>query len=261
MRKDMSKIIVERPRHGSVERRRLGRTRPLEDGEGEPLRARAPRTEKLQKTKHLNENLAPLRRYLERQVGRPWNKVHSEIAAHLRPTSTVQQHVLDHLKDFVAIQTRMQDGKVMASSHRFGGERPLDEDHRRYFVHPRTGLLKRNPNWRSWNAAHRAKQQSAADARAHRLRELGPMLQAHLLNDGAWWEVKLAKLGQEVHLVPDGRGGVVQRWAPAHHVDVIASTTLTDLPMVELYGRNDVYAVSKRQLSRAEKKKLGLPEG
>ncbi len=51
-----------------------------------------------------NENLAPLRRYLERQVGRQWDKVYSEIAERLRPTSTVQQHVRDHLSDFVNVR-------------------------------------------------------------------------------------------------------------------------------------------------------------
>ena len=52
----------------------------------------------------LNENLAPLRRFLERQVGRPWGKVYAEIAERLKPTSTVQQHVRDHLADFVNVR-------------------------------------------------------------------------------------------------------------------------------------------------------------
>jgi len=56
--------------------------------------------------KVLNENLAPLRRYLERQVGRKWDKVYAEISAQLRPTSAVQQHVRDHLHDFVAVTPR-----------------------------------------------------------------------------------------------------------------------------------------------------------
>jgi len=36
----------------------------------------------------------------------PWNKVYSEIAAHLRVDSTVQQHVRGHLRDFVAVTPR-----------------------------------------------------------------------------------------------------------------------------------------------------------
>jgi hypothetical protein len=49
---------------------------------------------------------APLRRFLKRQVGRPWDKVYSEIAAHLRADNTVRQHVRDHLRNFVAVKPR-----------------------------------------------------------------------------------------------------------------------------------------------------------
>ena len=71
--------------------------------------------DKLQKTKTLNENLNPLKRYLASQVGRPWRKVYSEISEHLKPTSTVQQHVRDHLQDFVATKTRMKGGAVVVT--------------------------------------------------------------------------------------------------------------------------------------------------
>src|SRR6266536_2639198 len=99
MRKDMSRVIVERPRLGGG-RHRKGRAVPLEDlpkqeGIGRPYTG---------DWKTLNENLSPLRRYLERQVGRPWNKVYSEISRHLRADNAVQQHVRDHLRDFVAIK-------------------------------------------------------------------------------------------------------------------------------------------------------------
>src|SRR5713226_10677218 len=108
MREDMSRVIVERPRLGGG-RTRKGRTRPLED---------LPKQEGMQRPhmrsgdwKMLNENLAPLRRYLERQVGRPWDKVYSEIARHLRVDNAVQQHVRDHLSDFVAVKPRRLSGR------------------------------------------------------------------------------------------------------------------------------------------------------
>jgi hypothetical protein len=103
MREDMARVIVERPRIKAFNCRK-GRQQELEDWpthEG-MRRAHAWRGDR----KELNENLAPLRRYLAKQVGRPWNKVYSEIATHLRVDSTVQQHVRDHLKDFVAIKPR-----------------------------------------------------------------------------------------------------------------------------------------------------------
>jgi hypothetical protein len=102
MREDMSRVIVERPRLGGGWTKR-GRTVPFSE---------LPKCEGMRRPhtrsgmwKALNENLNPLRRYLERQVGRPWDKVYSEIARNLRPDSTVQQHVRDHVPDFVAIKS------------------------------------------------------------------------------------------------------------------------------------------------------------
>ena len=122
MRRDMFKVIVERPR-------RFGpggwtRGRPPRDAEDGPSHAGMRRPyDSWHERKELNENLAPLRRYLMKQVGRPWNKVFSEICEHLRTDSTVQEHVRRHLGDFVAIHGR--------------DSRPL-------YVDPRTGLLRSN---------------------------------------------------------------------------------------------------------------------
>lgn len=104
MREDMAKVIVERPRIKPWNARK-GRCMNLDDlpsHEG-MRRGNAWRGDR----KELNENLAPLRRYLAKQVSRPWNKVYSEIAARLRVDSAVQQHVRDHLRDFVALAPRM----------------------------------------------------------------------------------------------------------------------------------------------------------
>ena len=244
MRKDMSKVIVERPRLGrSAAGLRPGRTRVVEDDDGAPLRAgrggRAPTREKPQKTKSLNENLNPLRRFLQSAVGRKWDKVYSEISENLKPTSTVQQHVRDHLEDFVAVKTRMHGGKVMIAQ-RFGGERTLEEDYHRFYVHPRTGLLRENPHYKSWNARARAARAASAKERAARMREIDPKTQLHKLKDGIWWEVKLGKIG-------DGR-----------EADVVFAASLSALPPALLYGRENTRAIAKRQLNKAEKKKYGL---
>lgn len=244
MRKDMSKVIVERPRIGrSRAGLRPGRTRAVVDDDGEPIRAiktvREPKT-RTQKTKSLNETLNPLKRYLAANVGRPWDKVYSEISEHLKPTSTVQQHVRDHLEGFVAVKTRMKAGQVMVSP-RYGGEQPLTEYYSLYYVHPRTGLLRKNENAGSWNARTRAARAKAAAERAKRMRIVDAKTQLHVLSDGAWWEVKLAKIG-----------------VGAPYVDVVHRAKLSKLPLETLYDRPGVYARDKRQLSKAEMKRLKL---
>lgn len=98
MRDDMDKVIVERPRHedrwGGPKGRRANRSHedlPAFEGIGK-LKGN---------TKSLNENLAPLRRFIQKQVNRPWNKVFSEISALIKPGNTVQEHILGHIDDFI----------------------------------------------------------------------------------------------------------------------------------------------------------------
>ncbi|MEZ5970354.1 MAG: hypothetical protein R3C31_00925 [Hyphomonadaceae bacterium] len=238
----MSKVIVERPRTGRAwVVLRPGRTRALVDDDGEPIKAKGAREPKgrEQKTKALNETLNPLKRYLASNVGRPWNKVYSEISEHLKPTSTVQQHVRDHLDDFVATKTRMKGGAVVVTP-RFGGERALEDDWCLYYVHPRTGLLRKNEKYKRWNARRREARQRADAERAARMRVVDAKTQLHLLK-GAWWEVKLAK-------IPERQA----------YTDVVHRAGLSDMPLELLYGRPGVYARDKQQLSKADMKALKL---
>ncbi len=242
MRKDMSKVIVERPRSGrAAAGLRPGRTRTLVDDDGEPIRAKGAREPKGRdsKTKRLNETLNPLKRYLASNVARPWDKVYSEISEHLKPTSTVQQHVRDHLQDFVATKTRMKGGVVVVTP-RFGGERALSDDWCLYYVHPRTGLLRKNEHYKR-SSVHRREARKKAEAElALRMRILDAKTQLHLFDD-AWWEVKLAK-------IPVGQ----------LYTDVVHRSNLSRLGVGELYGRPGVYARDKRQLSKAEIKRFKL---
>src|SRR5262249_48631529 len=132
----MSRVIVERPRRGGG-RTRKGRAVALDDlPKHEGMRRRHAGDRKT-----LNENLSPRRRYRERQVGRPWNKVYAETARHLRADSTVQQHVRNHVADFVAIKPRRRAGSCVAP----GGEIVRCEGlwFEPLYVDPRDGLLKR----------------------------------------------------------------------------------------------------------------------
>src|SRR5262249_60160409 len=102
MRADMAKVIVERPRfgsriHGKPKGYRRSVQRLSEDG-GPPREGMKRRCRGGCKT--LNEHLGPLRRYLDKQVGRPWDKVFSEICAHIDPSSAVQDHVRHHSEDY-----------------------------------------------------------------------------------------------------------------------------------------------------------------
>ncbi len=136
MRPDMARVIVERPRIADPNPRK-GRAVALDD----LPKQQGIRRPYVPNGKALNENLAPLRRYLDKQVGRPWNKVYSEISARLRASSAVQQHVRDHLHDFVAVKPRRLAGQMR--------QRPgSDIWFQPYYVDRRTGLLCRTARLR-----------------------------------------------------------------------------------------------------------------
>lgn len=247
----MAKVIVERPRRGGGWSRK---GRVPSDPDLLPKRAGIKPKDA---SKTLNENLAPLRRYIARQVNRPWNKVYSEISANLRPTSTVQQHVRDHIRDFVAEGIEERDGVAWVKT-RWGDPRPLDRCHSEFYVHPRTGLLRRNPHYRSWGRDTKADKAARAKEAHARRRDVGPKTQLHLLSDGAWWEVRLANVPGE------GTGPWTAGWRGAVSVtagdaeDVVLRAGLSTLSRAELYGRWGARAHSKRQLSKADMKKRGL---
>ena len=209
-------------------------------------------------SKWLNENLAPLRRYLERQVNRPWDKVWSDICENLSTASTVQQHVRDHIVDFVGVHSFVKDGVVFVAPPRHGALQPLAESHYRLYVDPRSGLLRKNKHYKSWQAKHRETQAAAAKHRATRMREISPGVQAHKLDDNCWWEIRLAPIPTRITSYAAPLGETRYFTVFDAYTDVVKAAKLSKLPIGELYGKPDVYAVAKRQLSRKEITALAL---
>ena len=144
MRADMAKVIVERPRLGRTgshkvkgEQRRLARY-----GDDGPPSREGLKFRYGHNRKHFNEHLGPLRRYLDKQVGRPWDKVYAEICTHLRRDSVVQKHVHTHVADYVLRDVILVDGVPCHGEGRMYGL-PIASYGPRWYVCPRTGLLRR----------------------------------------------------------------------------------------------------------------------
>src|SRR5882724_11253407 len=168
MREDMYKVIVERPRRGKAGDAAAARLR--KDFEG-PMRLgmRAGYG-----YRSLNENLAPLRRYLHAQIGRPWNKVFSEICAGIDRRNTVQQHIHQHIRDFIATDVAVREDSIFQE----------------FYVNPSSGLICRNKDYRSWRrriAARRREEQAEIDA----LRRVVDERTLLLRLDEVWFRVVL----------------------------------------------------------------------
>lgn len=153
MRADMGKVLVERPRKrcrfvrglcGKGYNTRVRREMASEDGS--PKHEGTMRRYGGRGDKYFNEHLGPLRRFLHANVGRPWDKVYSEICRHVDRGNVVQKHILTHLFEYVTVDVEMVDGEPHARPHTRWGYRgePLRGRYC-WYVCPKSGLLKRAP--------------------------------------------------------------------------------------------------------------------
>jgi hypothetical protein len=227
MRSDMAKVIVERPRRGARFKYRKGYKKSLQTTPPEEWSKRESIYAHKGHTKFFNEHLGPLRRYLQKQVGRPWNKVHAEICERLRLDSVIQGHVRDHVEDFVALDVIEIDG---VPCHGTGWQRgrPLGKFGWTFlYVCPRTGILRLIKPPRRVAPLTRI---CETDLRQyHRIGEV-------------WFDVRLRKLPDEV----DGL------W------EVLLEKPVRDCPadlLTRRYGMA-AYAISKRPLKRDEARAL-----
>ena len=253
MRSDMSKVIVERPRpwkgnDANAARRRNDLDGPMHlgmrAGYGRPV---------------LNENLAPLRRYLRSQVGRPWRKVFSEISAGIDRRSTVQQHIYQHIDDFIAVDVAIEDERLvdLRSRSRFAaGSGGL---HQELYVDPRSGLIRVNKEYRAWRREileRRQQERAQLVARRRILNDCTVLLRL----DDLWFEVTLAELPAPRTI--ESCGACKKKVVLEERYDVVLRRRISryqeSAERERLYGSCDLYAVSKRQLSKREMKSHGL---
>ena len=146
MRSDMAKVIVERPRHkGGAWIKPKGYGKKLKGyGEDGPPRREGIRARWQGGCKYLNEHLGPLRRYLDSQLGRPWDEVFSEICAHIDRSNPVQDHVRDHVEQYVVRNVLLVDGVPCNGEGGRSYGKPLREMWGMcWYVCPRSGLLRK----------------------------------------------------------------------------------------------------------------------
>jgi len=138
-----------RPKKSYIDHIRRQMRKCLETGDSPSNKE--PHWQRIGSKRHFNEHLSPLRRYLRKHVGRPWNKVHSEICAHINPSNVVQNHILTHLYQYVERHVVEVNGKIESRNGTPISYWSL------FYVCPRTGLLRltyRPANWREQYAVH-----------------------------------------------------------------------------------------------------------
>lgn len=140
MRPDMNKLLCLRGRIRSKDR--YG-DRPTSSGHFDPDSEDTLSKEKMGRfwrgggTKEFGEYLNPFRRWLNKQVSRPWDKVYSELCEVARKDNAVQQHAHQHLWSWVERHVLVTEQGVFYE--RYGKRYKLRNGD--LYIHPVTGLL------------------------------------------------------------------------------------------------------------------------
>lgn len=234
----MSKVVVERPRHGHSLKsgktaRRIKQYDESADYDELPKRVSGSRNKHIRsssgfETKYFSDLLGPLRRYLRRNVGRPWDKVYSELAQHLDKRKTTGIHIFDHVKTEVEQDCFVgADGKVYRRRYR---RTDLVSG---LYVHPRTGLL-------CWSDTKSYWQRSLAEKRAERKRQTE-------------WRVPISGTRHYVNLNGIWYVADIERYTRSHRpAEEEAKMTLVE------EGQTTWRVANKRQCSRKALKAAGL---
>jgi hypothetical protein len=139
MRADMHKVVVERPRYGSRRTNRKWGQRlsfvPDADYDDQLKFVSSSRRRQYgPDCKWFSDVLGPLKGFLHRNVGRPWDKVYSELRNGLDVRKVTGRHIFDHLKLMVETDCSIGvDRKVYSGDGRYSVDG--------FYVHPKNGLL------------------------------------------------------------------------------------------------------------------------
>jgi hypothetical protein len=264
MREDMYKVIVERPRliHGNWLRGgRENGFRQFLQSEDRPQKIgmRAGHAAR----KWPNENLAPLRRFLVSNAGRPWDKVRAELLNGIDQRNTVQQHILTHVEDYVIteivaisrseFQPRKR-GVVFRYRPRYsrnGELKPIEESFSPLFVDPRTGILRKTEfeSHRAHAKREKTRLVNVERAKTERITDDGRTMRAF---NGVWYEIVVAAMpGEKLSyrqrriMSDEQRKQLTKVW------DVLEKRWVDQLDA-------DTYVTQKRQLNGKEIAKFGL---
>jgi len=185
MRYDMKKVLCTRPRLGSRLKNqdvRHQRHESLHEGsESSTKSGMKPSNKRYSERKYLNEYLNPLIRFLGSVVGRPWDKIHSEIREKSPSDSAVGAHIYQHLWDYVERHPVWKDGVVGHTT--WDGWRPLEakqgQGWNEFYV-DKHGILQRSPTPK--------KREKKADPNVRKISDLEFYIRRE---DGVWFFLRM----------------------------------------------------------------------
>ena len=192
--------------------------------------------------KEFSENFAPLWGAIRKNVGRPWDKVYSDICKVFDKRSVINQHILLHLFDFVETKTYLNENNNVMIRMNYGSDTDLHGGGE-YYVHPRTGLLCKNKFYRNYKHAQRVRQEQHIKAQLEVIRKLDDATNLEKL-DGVWYECKY-------ELIIGGKEYKPQRVRYGYGASA-SSSSHTHTYMSQVTTPDSKQLINKRTLSKKE---------
>ncbi len=200
------------------------------------------------------DNPSPLRRFLNRRVGRTWNEVFAEVCEAFPAGSPLRKKVLSEIEWMVVTRVRIIDG-VPCYGAGWGTDidsplRGLQDGFRELYVDPRDGILKRTEP--------RRQQKRSKDNPDVREFPGDDRVQYRRI-DGVWYEIRVRPL-REDEIVKAMNDGTILYWTDRHSRvrDILMDADRPTLRQIEKFYGRLVVATAKRQLNSREIRKLGL---
>lgn len=258
MRRDMAKVITERPRSGQRIKTPKGSKKEAQKS----LHEDAPKSEKIRQKwkkdyngKEFTDVLGPLRGYVLSVIGRPFDIVFSEINQVLKPTGLSGSHAQDHLWSMLLRNVKInEEGKPCypdGSYKRFDQKKEEYQiihpgrNHNIAYVDPRDGIIKK---------IKEPKENNKRQKKDIVLVIINDKFQCHKIND-LWYmvEVKPVKFQYREEKWKIGKfTGFSQRFIP--YEDMLIGLVRGAHQVYQFYG-GAYRAVSKRQINKNEIKK------
>ena len=155
MRPDLNKVLTEQPRGGSDSSNLKTRARFKNYDEAREDRYSLPKTGKMlmgnrdlgshNESKVFTDRLSPVKRWVDSQVGRNWDKVYSEIRRSFPNTNKQNHHLLDtHLLGYInrnVTVEKSRKGRRVFSADGYAGTRELLAGD--IYIDPETHVLMR----------------------------------------------------------------------------------------------------------------------
>lgn len=143
MRSDMRKVVTEAPRAGSSNKSlKTGHRLSKDDYDKDDSPYRHPISRYRQHgydAKEFSDVLGPLRRFLRKNVGRPWDMIYSEMSQSLDNRTVSGRHIWTHVFGEVIEHCEIrEDGKVYEKRNR---HYPYDTPIEGLYIHPVSRIL------------------------------------------------------------------------------------------------------------------------